>query len=306
MKNLVLIITTFVCAFSLKAQQEAMFTHYAFNTLTINPGYAGSRAAMTATLLHRSQWVGFEGAPHTQTLTVHTPIGKYDMGVGLSVANDKIGPINNTSVYVDYAYKIPLTAGVLSAGIKGGVDIMQARLTGLAATDADDASIYNNIQNRTMPNFGLGAYYSLDKYYVGLSSPRILQNKIDVVNSTTGRSKEQMHFYLVGGAMFDLSERLQAKPMGLLKVTAAAAPQFDLTGLFVLDKRFEIGAAYRTGDSFGVLFGINFENHLRAGYSFDWSTGVATGSTNGGSHEIMLRYDFIMKSQKKIITPRYF
>jgi len=306
MKNSLLTFAIVLCSLTVSAQQEAMYTHYAFNTLTINPGYAGSREALTLTVLHRSQWVGFKGAPHTQTFSLHTPLRDNEMGIGFTAMNDKIGPVNSSSLYADYAYKIPVYNGLLSAGIKGGLDIMQASLVGLISTDQDDNAIANNVRNEVLPNFGLGAYYSTDWYYVGLSSPRLIQNKINLINMSTSQAIEKRHYYLIAGAIFRINETMQIKPMALAKVTAAAAAEVDLTGILVLDERFEFGAMYRTGDAFGVLFGINFDNNLRAGYSFDWSVGVQTGKNNAGSHELMLRYDFIKNVRRKIVSPRHF
>ena len=306
MKNSLLTFAIVLCSLTVSGQQEAMYTHYAFNTLSVNPGYAGSREALTLTLLHRSQWVGFKGAPTTQTFTLHTPIRDNEMGIGLSAMNDRIGPVNNSSFYLDYAYKIPVYNGLLSAGLKGGLDIMQANLVGLAATDQNDLSIANNVRNEILPNFGLGVYYSTDRYYVGLSSPRLIQNQINLINMTSTEAIEKRHYYLIAGAIFRINENLQVKPMALAKVTAAAAAEVDFTGIVVLDEKYEFGAMYRTGDALGALFGINFDNNLRVGYSFDWSIGVQTGKNNAGSHELILRYDFIRAVRRKIVSPRHF
>ena len=123
MKKIYLVIIALLGIVSINAQQDAMFTHYSFNTLAVNPGYAGTRDALTVTALHRSQWVGFDGAPTTQTLTLHSPIANDKMGLGLSILNDQIGPINTTSAYVDFAYRININEKAkLSFGLKGGIN----------------------------------------------------------------------------------------------------------------------------------------------------------------------------------------
>ncbi len=294
-----------LCIFGLKAQQDALYTHYAFNTLAVNPAYAGSRDALTLTLLHRSQWVGFNGAPQTQTFTMHTPLKDDDMGIGLSVLNDRIGPINTTSFYGDYAYKIPLYKGKLSMGLKGGVDLIQASLSDLKAIDGDDNSI-SNVRNRVLPNVGLGAYYALDNFYLGVSCPKLVQNDLYDDASLTRSAVQQRHYYAIAGAMVSIGERVDLKPMSLLKMTAGSPLEMDFTLIAVLQKRIEIGAMVRTADAVGVLFGINFRDNLRLGYSFDWSMGVQTAKYNAGSHEIMLRYDFISNVRRKISSPRNF
>jgi type IX secretion system PorP/SprF family membrane protein len=306
MKHLIPTIAIILCSLSVVAQQEAMYTHYAFNTLMVNPAYAGSREALTLTALHRSQWVGFKGAPHTQTITAHAPFRDNDMGLGISIMNDKIGPVNNTGFFADYAYKIPFHNGRLSMALKGGIDLVQIDLNALYAHDQSDVLIANNVRNEVLPNFGVGLYYSEENYYVGLSTPRIINNKLNIVNSSSSQARVQQHYYLIGGTMLSVLPNLQFKPMGLLKLTSSAPAELDITGIAVLDQKFEIGAMYRTRDAFGVLFGINFDSNLRLGYSFDWSFGLNTGKYNGGSHEIILRYDFIQNDRRKIVSPRYF
>ena len=285
------------------AQQEAMYTHYAFNTLSINPAYAGSREALTITALHRSQWVGFKGAPTSQTVNLHAPIGE-DMGVGLSVMHDKTGPVNATSVFADYAYKMPLLTGKLSMGIKAGIDMFNIDLTQLTAIDAGDIAVAN--YSKVNPNVGLGAHFATDKYFIGLSSPRLLPLRYYADNVSGLKSNEKIHAYLMGGYVFDINPKLQLKPIALIKTTGAAPTQAELTGIATLDKRLELGAMLRTGDAFGIIAGFNFDNSLRIGYSFDWSYGINTGRYNAGSHEIVLRYDFIQGVKKKIVSPRNF
>ena len=288
------------------AQQDAMYTHYSFNMLSINPAYAGSREVLTLTTLHRSQWIGFEGAPVTDNFTIHAPLFKHKMGIGLSALNDKIGPVNNTSFNASYAYKIKFkVGGQLSMGINGGINLLQANLVGLVATNSNDVTIANNTRNQLTPNFGVGFYFTRKKYFLGFSSPKLIKNKIDPT-APSGLSLERRHFYLTGGIVLKMSEAISFRPTLLVKMTQAAPVQTDLTALFIFNKVVEIGGMYRTGDAVGLLLGYNFENNLRVGYSFDWSYGVQTSRVNAGSHELMLRYDFISKTKKRIVSPRYF
>ncbi|MEY4604549.1 MAG: hypothetical protein RIT43_1841 [Bacteroidota bacterium] len=303
MKHIISTFALVLVAFSSIAQQEAMYTHYAFNTLSINPAYAGSREALTITALHRSQWVGFKGAPTSQTVNLHAPIGT-DMGVGLSLLHDKTGPVNATSVFADYAYKLPVLTGTLSMGIKAGIDMFNIGLTELTAIDQGDVAAQN--YSKINPNVGLGVHYSEDKYFVGLSSPRLLPLRYYEDNVQGYKANQKIHAYLMGGYVFDINSKLQIKPIALIKTTGAAPTQAEITGIATLDKRLELGAMFRTGDAFGVLAGFNFDNNLRIGYSFDWSYGLNTGRYNAGSHEIVLRYDFIQGVNKKIVSPRNF
>ena len=306
MKKLLIIIVTVVSGTTM-AQQDAMFTHYMFNTQAVNPGYAGTRNALTVTGLHRSQWVGFDGAPITQTLTLHTPVANDKLGLGLSVVNDKIGPINTTSFFVDFAYKFKVSQkGKLSLGLKAGANLMQGALTTLELDQTGDNAFSQNIESQFLPNFGFGAYYYQDTWYVGVSTPRLLENDFKTNSTTGGVASEKRHYFLIAGAVFKLSNTLKLKPTTFVKVTTGAPIEADLTATFLFKDKLWAGPMFRTGDAVGGLIGYQFTDQLAAGYSYDWSYTNRTFRYNGGSHEIMLRYDFFFNEKKKIRSPRYF
>ncbi len=311
-KNIKFIQVLILClgSFSLSAQQAPMFTHYMYNTLSINPAYAGSRDALSITALHRSQWVNFKGAPMTQTLTIHSPIASKNIGLGLSLTNDKIGPVNNTSAFISFAYKIILNSkSRLALGVNGGVNLLQANLTSLELDQQNDPAFATNIKNKAMGNFGFGAYYSRDRFYAGVSTPNLIQNKYPVVtlaNGTQSTGIEKRHYFFIAGALFNLSKNVAFKPTTLVKVTEAAPIQADFTASFIFNQYFLIGAMFRTGDAFGALIGVDVSPQFHVGYSFDWSYGNRTSKYNAGSHELMMRYDFIFSGKKQIHSPRYF
>jgi type IX secretion system PorP/SprF family membrane protein len=295
---------------SISAQQDPMFTHYMYNTLSVNPAYAGSREALTVTALHRSQWVGFKGAPLTQTITMHAPLNNERVGLGMSILNDKIGPTNNTTLVVDYAFIMRLTEGSkLALGLSAGLSVFQADLASVSLDEQDDPTYRNNIDNRVAPNFGFGAYYSRDRFYAGLSVPYLIENKYSSKQQLSGSTlvgKEKRHYFFIAGAVFYLADNLAFKPTTLVKFTEAAPIQADLTGSFIIMQKLLVGAMIRTGDAVGFLVGLDITEQLHMGYSFDWSYGLQTGRYNNGSHEIMLRYDFIFSSKRQIHSPRYF
>ncbi len=307
MKKTILIITLLISVFESRAQQDAMFTHYSFNTLAVNSAYAGSRDALTVTLLHRSQWVNFPGAPTTQTLTLHAPVANEKVGIGFSVLNDKIGPTTQTSFFADFAYKIKIGNGKLAFGLKGGVNIVSQDLASLSTIQPNDPAFQENVQSELLPNVGFGIYYSTAKYYVGLSTPSLLENDFST-NATSIVSNEQRHYFFIAGTIFNLnaSGSLKLRPTTFVKVTSGAPIEVDLTALFYLKDTFWAGPMFRTGDAAGVLIGMNIIDNLSLGYSYDWSFANRTGEYNTGSHEIMLRYDFFFNNQKKIKSPRYF
>jgi type IX secretion system PorP/SprF family membrane protein len=306
------------------AQQDPMYTHYMYNTLAVNPAYAGSREALTLTGLYRNQWVGFDGAPKNITFTGHTPIGNA-LGLGVSFINDKIGPITNNQIYADLAYHLKLNAkSKLAFGLKGGINLFSGNLTQLktnhqynANTPSDPATALGNVNNSLTPNLGAGLYYYRDRFYMGISAPKLLQNKIastevnfNTKTQTVNLIDERLHYFGIIGTILDLSPKVQLKPTALLKVTEAAPVEGDFTAQFIFAEKFNLGAMYRTGDAIGALLGFNITSQWTIGYSYDWSfvskTGFNSTAYNTGSHEVMMRYDLIYKDKAKIKSPRYF
>jgi len=297
-------------SFTINAQQAPMYTHYMYNTLSVNPGYAGSRDALTITALHRSQWVDFKGAPITQTLTIHTPLQNEHIGIGLSLLNDKIGASNITSVFANFAYIMKLNKkSKLALGLSAGANIFQATLSSLNLDQQFDPVFQSDISNKVIPNFGFGAYYSRERFYAGISAPNLIENNYSVIRPDNGAKligKEQRHYFLIAGTLIKISDNLDFKPTTLVKVTTGAPIQGDVTASFIIMKKLLVGAMYRTGDAFGGLIGVDVAEQFHIGYSYDWSFGLQTAKYNKGSHEIVLRYDFIYSSKKQIHSPRYF
>jgi type IX secretion system PorP/SprF family membrane protein len=310
LKKISVLAAVTLTSMAIQAQQDPMFTHYMDNTLMVNPAYAGSREALTVTALQRMQWVDFKGAPVTQTITVHAPLPNEHLGLGLSVLNDKIGPSNNTSVYVDFAYIMKLSPkSKLALGVNAGASMFQASLSSLQLDQTSDPVFQNNINNQITPNFGFGAYYYRERFYAGISVPNLLQNNYSVVNEANGTTMlgmEQRHYYFIAGTVIRMTDNLEFKPTTLVKVTAGAPSQIDLTGSFIIMNRLLLGVMFRSGDAFGGLVGVNVTDQLHLGYSYDWSYGLASSKYNQGSHEIVLRYDFLFYNKKQIHSPRYF
>ena len=295
---------------TIHAQQAPMYTHYMDNTLVVNPAYAGSRDALTVTAINRMQWVDFEGAPVTQSITMHSPLENDHIGLGFSILNDKIGPTNLTSVVVDYAYRFKLTENSkMSFGLSVGANLFQANLSVLQLDVQNDPVFLNNINNRVTPDIGFGAYYSKERFYAGFSIPNLLETSYSQIDNGNGISligKEQRHYFFIAGALFHMGDNLDFKPTSFVKLTAAAPIEADLTASFIIQKRFLLGAMFRTGDAIGGLVGFDITDQFHIGYSYDWSYGLQTARYNKGSHELVLRYDFIFLNKKQIHSPRYF
>jgi len=302
-KGLLLICLAFLPVL-VNAQQDVMFTQYMFNGLVLNPAYAGSHDALSATVMAREQWTGIEGAPSTQTLALHSPLFNNKIALGLLVVNDNIGVTNETNFYLSYAYRIKFSRGTLSMGLQTGIGQYRNALSEvfLGGNTNDDAFVGDDIR-AALPNFGAGLYYYTDRFYAGISVPHILNNEYDRSN-VTRIAKQVRHYFLTAGFVKDINFWLKWKPNLLLKVVDGAPVQFDLNSNFLISDVLWLGASWRSFDSFDVLAEIQINNQLRFGYAYDITT-TDLGRVNNGSHEVMLNYIFRF-SKEKVITPRYF
>jgi len=289
----------------LSAQQDAQYTQYMYNTVSVNPGYAGSRGHLTIGALHRSQWVGLDGAPTTQTFNIHSPIGYRGVGLGLSVVNDKIGPTSETNFDIDFSYTIYTSdEGRLSFGLKAGANLLDVKFSELNQFTTDP-NLAANIDNRFTPNFGAGVYYHNRKFYVGLSVPRFLETS-HFDETSLSEAKEQMNFYFITGYVWDLNTNLKFKPTILTKVAQGAPLQVDLSANFMFNDKFIVGAAYRWDAALSGMFGFNISEGFLIGLGYDREiTELGSAAFNDGSFEVILRYDFI-SSKGNLKSPRFF
>jgi type IX secretion system PorP/SprF family membrane protein len=290
------------------AQQDAQYTHYMYNTTVVNPAYAGSRDVMSVFGLHRTQWVGLDGAPVTSTVAINTPIEGTNLGLGVSIVNDNIGPSDENNIAVDVSYFIPTSDRYrLSFGIKATANLLNIDFTKL--------SYYNtlpspptNIDNRFSPNIGAGIYLHSDNTYFGLSVPHFLEtthfDKSSNSSSSTFTAKERMNYYFIAGHVFDLNDNLKFKPSILTKVVKGAPLQLDISGNFLINDKVTAGLAYRWDAALSVLAGFQASESWLIGYSYDFDT-TKLGTYNSGSHEIFLRYE-LFKKNNKVISPRFF
>ncbi|WP_166925172.1 PorP/SprF family type IX secretion system membrane protein [Flavobacterium poyangense] len=298
-----ILICSFI-TFCASAQQDPQYTQYMYNTMAINPAYAGSTGTLEATLLHRSQWVGISGAPETQSFSAHMPLRNEKIGVGLSVVNDKIGPSNELYLDGNFSYSLPLGYEKrLAFGLKAGFRMLDIDWSKGRFYDNNDVLLNQNISNQMKLAVGAGVYYYTDKWYVGFSVPSFIQNDYydDVQESI---EYDRLHYYLVGGYVFDLSPNLKFKPAFLVKAVNGAPLTADVSANFMIAEKFVVGAAYRTDDSVSILAGFQISKSFYLGYAFDYTVSQLN-KYNDGTHEFILRYQFT-KSQSKIKSPRFF
>ena len=285
------------------AQQLPQFTQYMYNTIAINPAYAGSRETLSVVGLHRSQWVGLEGGPSTQTLSVHTPLRNEKVGLGLSFINDELGFQNFSYLYGDFSYTIRVSENSqLAFGIKAGFTSFSLDSEFQQSESADP--VIFGFEDRWKPNIGTGVYWHSDRWYLGLSAPRILNT--DYNGSEEFEALERVSYYFTGGYVFDLSEDVKLKPAMLLKATNGAPLSFDLTANFLFYEKFWIGGSYRINESaqaLGAIADFQVSKQLRVGYAYEYPLSELSAYTSG-THEVLLMFE-IFKS-KRIKSPRYF
>lgn len=285
------------------AQQESQYTHYMYNTININPAYAGSRGVTSIFGLHRTQWVGLSGAPTTNAFSINTPLENSKIGLGLSFVNDEIGASDQNNISVDMSYTIILSRDYdLSFGLKASADLLNVDYTKLDRYNLNDPKFQNNIDNAFTPNIGAGIFLHSDKLYAGISIPSFLSIKHFDDNSSTAIA-DRLHYYLLGGYVFDLNPDLKLKPSFLAKMVAGAPVQLDVSANLMIQEKFIIGLSWRWSAAATAMAGIQITNGLFVGYSYDFETSNLS-NYNSGSHEVFLRFDLFNKRQ--IVTPRFF
>ncbi|MEI6678557.1 MAG: type IX secretion system membrane protein PorP/SprF [Mariniphaga sp.] len=305
-KSILIAVILFSFAERSLAQQDPMFTQYMHNAVSINPAYAGSRGTLNFVAMDRLQWVGIEGAPKTITFSVNSPLMGYNVGIGLSVLHDEIGPTKQTGIYADYAYHLKMSDAVkLSFGIKGGVNLYDVNLSDLRGAQNDSYVSLYGIRKMVLPNFGVGSYLYSDRFYIGLSIPKILQNSLsDDKNTTITANKEQRHLFLTGGIVFDISENIKFKPSSTIRMVSGAPVSIELSGAILLQDKLWIGGMCRFGDALGAMVKFDVTRQLSIGYSYDMTqSGLRPYSL--GTHEIYFSYDIAFRN-RKILSPRYF
>jgi len=290
-----------------KAQQDPMYTQYIFNLQTVNPAYVGYWQTIGLTAISRHQWVGLEGHPTTQTFSFQTPLRSQNVGIGLNVILDKIGLEKRLSVSFDYSYKVLLSENTaLRFGIKAGFTNYSHNLTeyNQYPDNQSDPVFQTNIDNKFMPNVGVGLFLSSPRYFLSLSLPGIIENNYQSnVNNYSSRS-ELRHVFFAGGMMFDLSENVKFKPTFMTKMVTGSPFEYDLSANFLLAEKFWVGGMYRSGDSFGAIAQWIINKKLRLGYAYDFTTSDLRNYQNG-VHEIMISFEFVY-AKHIIISPRYF
>lgn len=313
MKKILTLLTCFSLSYTTFAQQDAQYTQYMFNPLSYNPAYAGSRDAVSLMGLYRYQWAGIEGAPRNINIGVHSPLAT-NMGAGLYLENDVIGIHNTFNVYASYAYHIPVSnKSKLSLGLQAGIQNYTADWSKIDPSDIDDPtdpSISDGgqlgVQKKLSPNFGLGAYYYGERYFIGAAVPHLLKGTLDNLQQL---SQREQHYFVSGAYVFSLTNQLDLKPTLLLKAANRSPLEADINLSLLINKAIWIGAGYQTTDGMAFNTAYQFKNGLRIGYAYDLTLSKLANYSSG-SHEIMLGWDIKRagndSNDENLLSPRFF
>lgn len=311
--KVLLVSCLFLLASRSYGQQQVMFTQYMFNQLALNPAYAGIHRGISMSFLARNQWVGFDGAPKTQTFSIHSPLKYRSIALGALIIRDQIGITDQLGAQFSYSYRISfLNKTKLSFGLQAGFNQYQADFT---SNPNNDPNLAGQNVNDFAPNIGTGVMWHSDQFYVGLSIPQLFNHTVGddlevPIDPSTGEaidpdSKMIRHYFMTAGYVFQLNPDLKLKPNILFKWVKGAPFQIDLNANFLIKELIWLGVSYRSLDSFDALLQLQLTPQFQIGYSYDFLTTSDLGRVNRGSHEFMINYVFHLKSDK-IVTPRYF
>jgi type IX secretion system PorP/SprF family membrane protein len=298
---LLLICVVFGTAFG---QQDPHFTQYFDNTLFVNPAYAGSRGMMNITSIHREQWVGFDGRPRSTTFSMHSPLNYESVGLGFTMVADQIGPIRQNMFYADFSYtlKFKNNKSKLSFGVKAGMNLINIGTTDLNTTVDNDSKLALGVRNKINPNVGFGVYYHTPGFFLGVSSPKIMENTYDGLDNSN--NKERRHYFGIIGGVFKVGGDWKLRPAAQVKMTTGAPISIDLSTAAIFAEKFWMGVNYRYDAAVGVFTQFQITPQFKMGLASDFGI-KELRNYNDGTFELMASYDFVFKKQG-IRSPRYF
>ncbi|WBX74251.1 type IX secretion system membrane protein PorP/SprF [Tenacibaculum pacificus] len=282
--NIILVFVFSICALTnVTAQQDPQYSQYMYNTMNVNPAYAGSKDFGVITVLGRTQWVGFEGAPKTQNISYHTPLGDSGLGLGINIMNDEIGPSKEIYLDANASYTIETDLeGNLAFGLRLGGRFLNIDWS-KGKADEQEAVFGENI-SKFLPTIGAGIYYYKPEWYVGLSVPNILRSEHYDNKKQLGQTAvEKMHFFLIAGYVYDINYDLKFKPALLVKAVSGAPLSLDVSANLLFKEKFRAGLGWRWDDAISALLGFQASESLLVGYSYDLTTSNYN-VTNSGTH----------------------
>jgi type IX secretion system PorP/SprF family membrane protein len=304
MKKIILAFILF-CSLASYAQQDALFTQYMFNKLLVNPAYAGSKEVFTIDMLNRAQWVNIDGAPETFTISAHTAMRNKNVGLGLYLYRDVLGPTNTQGMMGTYAYRIYMGSSSLAFGLQFGFSYFDFNWAAMNLKDPDYTFDPQDVRRFT-PDANFGIYYQSNRMFLGISSKQLLQNEFGyaINDGKSSFSKLTRHFYLMGGFAMPLADKIIFRPSMMAKYTPNAPVQIDLNASVLFSNVFWVGASYRSAKAISFMTEFKISDRLKLGYSYDMYLNELQ-PFNYGSHEIRLGFEFPLY-ESRMRTPRYF
>lgn len=305
-----------------KAQQNTQFSQYIFNGLYINPAAAGAKEDFYLHSFYRSQWTGVTGAPQSLSLAADGTVNDEKVGLGLLLANDKIGAQSSLAAYANYAYRLQMGEGGINHLAFGlGVGFVQSAINGslLNAGQSGDNTIPVGTQSTLLPDARAGVLYTSESFFAGFSADNLVAKYLNR-DKSLNVPIPQPHFYLTAGTLFNLNDEVKLKPSFLIKNAAGTATSLDLNSFLILGDKFWVGGTYRSNlkllsnsfnnsfqNSSAVVAQIEFfaTSKLRIGYAFDYSMSAFSGFGNG-SHELSLGIYLTKKATQNFATSSYF
>jgi type IX secretion system PorP/SprF family membrane protein len=321
MKKILSGLLLLICFTKVGAQQDAQFSQYMFNGIYINPAYAGYKEQLNMHAFYRNQWTGIEGAPQTMSVAIDAIANGGNVGLALQLSSDRLGAQKNQSIYANYAYRLPLNSDGSSRLAFGlGLGAVQNGIDGAMLNPNDlEPNQPLNMQSSIVPDARVGAYFSSDRFYVGVSADNLVSQYISA-DTYDFIPKPKPHYYLTAGTLLPLNETVQLKPSFLLKDDRGGPTSLDLNAFAIIAERIWIGGSYRTGiklydksylqrdlskvNSAVAAIQLFPSNNFRIGYAHDFALGALQGY-GGGTHEISFAYFFNLRTIR-MGTPRYF
>jgi type IX secretion system PorP/SprF family membrane protein len=295
------------------AQQDPQFTHYMFNTLYYNPGFAGVDGLTKFTAIHRSQWLGYQpsfgggGAPTTQILSMTAPIYKLNSGFGAYIVNDKLGPQNNLEAQASYAYHLGIKDSKISFGLRAGIYSQTVNFNQYRATDPNDPLLKSSgKESQIRPDLAAGVFFRKEKYYAGVSFSHLIKSTFDF--GLSQRNALKSHIYLTGGYFYDLNFDVRLQFMSLIK-SDFTKTTVDVGGIAYFKDTMWGGLSFRQSEAAILMLGYSLlkDKSLKLGYALDYVV-KDQKAKQPTSHELMLSYELPVNpgSGKKVVrTPRY-
>ncbi|MEO5907374.1 MAG: type IX secretion system membrane protein PorP/SprF [Saprospiraceae bacterium] len=309
----------FICllSFQVNAQQQSLHTMFMFNKLLVNPAYAGYHEHPCVTGQIREQWIGFEGAPKTQSLSMHGPLSSQRIGIGFNLQRRSIGVSSATTIDGIYDYRFPIGNGTLSLGVQASARFLEVDYTDPNVRTVQDINIDQGVESvadtKFLANVGAGLYYYTPQFYIGLSAPRLMNSDIDFELNNLFIAREQAHYYLMTGVALRLDHRMSFVPQVMVRYTENAPVDVDLNLGIRWWEDYSLAVTLRKGgvddrllESVDLIVSAKVLRGLRIGAAYDITMSELRQYSNG-SLEVMMMYCFGEEAKPStFINPRYF